>query len=264
MPAPPPGEPGFRQGDHLCYYVAGAQVVAYFPRYARLDLDLARGAVTGALTRHALTTYGVFEDLVAIALGPFLRRRGMFPVHALAAEHDGQALLLVGERGSGKTTTGLSLLRAGWKLLSNDAPLLAFAGECVDVLRYPGLLSAYPDTLARFPELQALVPPGHPAARKLSFAAESVYADVWCERAPAALVCFPHVARTLEHALVPLPAPEVLRRLLPNAVDRWDEPTIAPHFAALGALARQARGFELRLGTDTGTLAALIGERVKG
>lgn len=33
-------------------------------------------------------------------------------------------MLLVGGIGAGKTTTGLSLLNAGWQLLSNDSPVV--------------------------------------------------------------------------------------------------------------------------------------------
>jgi hypothetical protein len=274
-PEPPPGPPAFAQEAHLRYYLAGTAVVAYFPRYARIDIDLARANVQGALAPAALTAGGVFEDLVAIALGPFLRRRGLFPVHAFAAAHAGRALLLVGERGSGKTTTGLSLLRAGWRLLANDAPLLAHAAPPastpdderpagIDVLAYPGLLSAHPDALARFPELAPLVPAGHPPERKLAFSAESLFPGSWLERAPAAAVCFPRVTAGPPHALARMPAPEALRRLLPNAIDRWDTATIAGHLAALGALVQAAPAYELRLGPRVEELPERLAALVAG
>ncbi|MBK9054983.1 MAG: hypothetical protein IPL78_30005 [Chloroflexi bacterium] len=43
VPAPPPGEPQFRQGDVLHYFVAGEQVTAHFPRFGQLQLDLTTG-----------------------------------------------------------------------------------------------------------------------------------------------------------------------------------------------------------------------------
>jgi hypothetical protein len=236
--------------------------VAHFPRYARLDLDLRRAQVLGRMTDAALTTYGVFEDLVAIALGPYLRRRGLFPVHAFAAAWRDQAALLVGARGSGKTTTGISLLRAGWRLLSNDAPLLAPDGAGVAVLSYPGLLSAYPDTLARFPELRALAPADHPAGRKISFAAESVYPGAWQSRATATVLCFPRVSSGGAHRLLSLSAPEALRLLLPNAIDRWDEATVAPHFTTLSALTRAAPAYRLELGPEVEALPELLASLV--
>ncbi|MEY9998116.1 hypothetical protein ABIE67_010237 [Streptomyces sp. V4I8] len=45
---------------------------------------------------------------------------GWTVLHASAAVKDGRAVLTLGEKGAGKTTTALLLARAGWGLLAND------------------------------------------------------------------------------------------------------------------------------------------------
>jgi hypothetical protein len=301
----------------LAYYVNGSQVTAYFPRFGQLHLDLSCGVTTGVITPNALATYGVFEDLIAIGLSPHFRRRGRFLIHAFAAviptpalprsqttrtgegvdspplsrssataEHPeggalhgpGVGVLLVGDIGAGKTTTGLALLHAGWKLLSNDSPILtqtqtptyrrgmprlyiSNSDSTLHVLSYPGLLSAYPDTLARFPELAGIAPPTE-TRQKTLFAAESIYPDVWVESAPPAGIFFPQVESRADHALERLPAPEALRLILPHAIEQWDREMIPAHLALLNQLVQSVPAYRLRLGPDSSTIPAVIASAI--
>ncbi len=264
VPAAPDHEPQFRQGNLLDYYVDGESVIAHFPRFGQVRLDLARGLTDGQITMAALDTYGVLEDLIAIALSPHLRRRGMFLIHAFAAgsplpEGEGigvraspRAVLIVGDIGAGKTTTGLALLNAGWKLISNDSPIL----RDTDVLSYPGLLAAYPDTYTRFPATAHLstAQPAAEGRKKITVAAESIWPEVWLERAPVEAIVFPKIEARLEHALEPLSPPDALRLLLPHAIEQWDKAMIPAHLAMLSQLVQAAPAYRLRLAPEIRTL----------
>ncbi len=256
-PNPPRREPDFRQGDLLAYYVEGERVIAHFSRFGQLSLDLARGQTDGRLLPTALQTYGVLEDLAAIGLSPHLRRRGLFLIHALAAAVNGRALLLVGGIGAGKTTTGMALLNDGWRLLSNDSPIIRAGGQ---VLRYPGLLAAYPETFARFPAARHLAEgeSERDGRAKLTIPAEQIWPDVWLDAAPIGAICFPVIEDRANHALEPIPAPQALAQLLPHAVEQWDKATIPQHLAVLRGLVEAAPAYRLRLGPDVLAIPAAL------
>ena len=277
-PPSPSVAPDFQQGQLLAYYIRGPEVTAHFPRFGQLQLNLAHGTTQGVITPAALTTHGVFEDLLAIGLSPHLRRRGMFLIHAFAAcppekDEGGRmkdeknlppstfilhpsSFILVGDIGAGKTTTGLALLHAGWKLLSNDSPILKMDSD-LKVLAYPGLLSAYPDSLARFPELAQLnITPQ--SREKTLFAAESIYPDVWRDSAPPAAIFFPQVESRKDHALERLSAPEALQRILPHAIEQWDREMIPAHLALLNQLIQSVPAYRLRLGPEVEKIPAMI------
>ncbi|MCI0398581.1 MAG: hypothetical protein L0332_23460 [Chloroflexi bacterium] len=256
-PEPPSGAPQFRQGDLLAYYLDGETAVAHFPRFGRLQLNLARGVTEGQIVPAALRTYGVLEDIIAIGLSPHLRRRGLFLLHAFAAASYGRAALLVGGIGAGKTTTGMALLDAGWQLLSNDSPVV---NEVAEVLSYPGVLAAYPDTLARFAATAhlATTTPGQEGRPKIVVPAESLWPGVWLDKAPAGAIFFPQIEARSGHALEPLTPPEALRRLLPHAVEQWDRPLIPRHLAALRRLVEAAPAYTLRLGPEVAAIPPLL------
>jgi hypothetical protein len=92
----------------------------------------------------------------------------------------------------------------------------------------------------------------------LTVAAESIWPDVWIERAPAAAILFPQIESRADHALDPVGPPEALRRLLPHAVEQWDREMIPPHLAALRRLVEAAPAYLLRLGPKVEAIPALL------
>jgi len=258
--APPDGPPHFRQGELLAYYVDLPEALVYVPRYGQVRLNLQTGSVCGQLWPPAVAQYGILEDMLAIALSPYLRRRGLYLIHAFAAALEDQAVLLVGDIGSGKTTTGLSLLNRGWKLLANDSPIFDAAGVARS---YPGLLAAYPETLAHF---AATRNPANtlPAGRKLAVAAEEIWPDVWREQAPIRAICFPQIEARQDHTATPLSPAETMRRLMPHTMEQWDQQTIPTHLRALRQLVSSAPGYELHLGPDVLAIPDLLMRLVAG
>ncbi len=262
VPAPPNRPPDFQQGDLLHYFVDGDQVIAHFPRYGQLHLDLAAGQTHGQIVAAAGQTHAILEDLIAISLSPHLRRRQRFLLHAFAAAHEGGAVLLVGGIGAGKTTTGLSLLNAGWQLLSNDSPALAANGR---ILQYPGVLAAYPQSFAHFPTMAHLAvgDDGGNGRHKISVTAESIWPDVWLSSAPVRAICFPQIERRTAHQLDPIAKPAALARLLPHAVEQWDKAMIPQHLQTLRQLVEAAPAYILHLSPDILAIPQAISAIIK-
>ena len=142
-------------------------------------------------------------------------------------------------------------------VLSNDSPILTATDSGVAVLAYPGLLSAYPDTLSRFPELGRLIP-NDTVREKTIFAAEAIYPDVWLGAASAGALLFPQIENRPEHALELLSMPEALQLILPHAIEQWDRAMIPAHLALLTQLIQTTPAYRLRLGPDTDTLPGIL------
>jgi hypothetical protein len=255
VPPPPDDEPIFVQQALFSYYRRDDGIHIHFPEIGQLVLDLDKGTTKGAIVPSCLDTYGLLEDIIASGLSPHLRRLGFFMIHAFAAAIDGRFALLVGDIGAGKTTTGIALLDNGWKLMSNDSPIVASSGR---VLSYPGFLSAYPDTLAMFASTRDLVTGPKENQRKIEFAAESLWPDIWLHEARAGVILFPQIQDTGKTTLEPLRKAEALGRLLPHSIDRWDEPMQSAHLAVLGELVESSPSYMLRVGRELKTLPDLI------
>jgi hypothetical protein len=271
-PLPPPGIPVISEGALVSYYGSGALVAVRLPRYGLITLDLSNNRVIGAVTRDCLEVYGVFEDVMMISLAPLYRRRGWYPVHAFAAlAPNGRAALITGDMGAGKTTTGLALLSAGWKLLSNDSPLLVVQAGTVQVLAYPGRLSAFDDSLARFEHLKKFIPaePRSPAEsvdllaparpQKRVFRAEEAFVDPWAISATAGGVFFPQVVPGLAQSeLVKVKPKEALLQLMPQAIEGWDKEAVGQNLQLLSRLVEQVPCYSLRLSPQVEHLPELL------
>ena len=273
-PPPPPGMPALSESPLVSYYGSGDLVVVRLPKYGLVTVDLANSRLIGAVTRLCLEAYGVFEDVLMMTLAPLYRRRGWFPLHAFAAlAPNGRVALITGNMGSGKTTTGLALLSAGWKLLSNDSPLLRLANDQVEVLAYPGQLSAFDDSLARFDALKQFIPTDPvpetldllaPSGRqKRVFRAEEAFAEPWASTGPAGGVFFPQVVPGLEQSeLVPVPSTKAALELVPQAIEGWDKATVPQSLHLVRTLVEQAPCYILRLSPQVEQLPEVISQGV--
>lgn len=263
VPSPPTEEPCYSQPD-LAVYQDGGAYLLHLPRVAQLCVDPAMGLVSGVIAPAALDTYGAFEDINAIGLSPLFRRNGRVLIHAFAAAISGRAVLLVGDNASGKTTTGLSLLSAGWKLIANDATLLGEQSDRVIAYAYPGLLSAHGDALQRIPVLRPLLsdPAAMPARPgwKYVFDAQDHFPAPWLWEAEVAAVCLLQLDSERGqsgHHLTSISPAVAVGQLLPHSVDRWDQETLDLQIDLVHRLA-QVPIYRLRLGRDVLALPQLM------
>jgi len=225
-PMPPPDIPIITEGELVSYYGHGTLIYVRLPKYGLISVDLDKYHLTGVVTQACLEAYGVFEDVMMISLAPLYRRRGWFPVHGFAAQAPtGQATLISGEMGTGKTTTGLALLSAGWKLLSNDSPLL-------------------PEATSR---------------QKRVFRVEEAFHNPWASSARAGGIFFPKVVPGLQQSkLIEIEPKAALLQLIPQAIEGWDKETIGKNLQLLSFLVEQVPCYNLQLSPHVEELPALL------
>ena len=272
LPEPPPERPLYSERAQfslnapttLAVYREGQGVLLYFPLGAEVYipmLGVERDTCTeidGVVTAQLLAT-GYLNDVLFTALAPVLRRRGYYLVHAFVANYEGRALMLVGSSGSGKTTTGLRLIREGWGFLSDDVASLANGPEGVIATPVPGgmSVSAYTvELLSKVTEVNGIEVTGV-GGNKAPVAVSSV-TDGWAGRAKVTGICFPRVGVNSESRLAPLSKAQTLARLIECSVDRWDEALLSDHFHLLELVCLQAGGYELDLGRDLERLPELL------
>ncbi len=256
-----PHVPPISSGPDVAHFRTGDRLVTLFHGWGRFDIDLQAARIEGRMARAAITRYGVFEDMILLAMAPLLRRRGYFPIHAFAAAVGQGALALLGDIGAGKTTTGVSLLLRGAKLVANDAPLVHLDGDKPMLYAYPGLISAYPDSIARFPQLAPLLTEDQSldGSEKISFSADVIRPDPWTMQARPAALLFPAITPDAPRCrLQPMSRFQALQHLVAQSVESWDVETIPAHMRALRRLVEMAPAYRLILAPDITRLPELL------
>jgi hypothetical protein len=252
---------GDRRATGLPYDVIVDQglLIAEFHGIGVLAVDGAQSRADGYLIKPDRLSPNLIEYLFHLALIELLRRGGLYTIHATALEHNGRAILIPGNSGRGKTTSFISLLRSGYRYLSDDHPLLYDAGAHVEVLPFPIKINVTDATVQFFPELrEASEQVLHPGVPKRFFYAEDLYPTAVGERCQPALVLFPHVVDTPKSHLELLPKSRALEALLPQALLVYDQEVARREFKVLAKLVQQVDCYRLHFGRDILDLPKLI------
>jgi len=78
--------------------------------------------------------------LLGIALATLLQQRGLFVLHASSVSVNDQAVVFLGWKGAGKSTTAASLFKRGHPMISDDVVAIDDSGSTA-----PTILSGYPN-----------------------------------------------------------------------------------------------------------------------
>ena len=109
----------------------------------------------GGPPRLAEDAFVLSQAIFATLLPAALRSWGWLPLHAAAVDWGGRAVVFPAATGSGKSTLALALVRAGFRLLADDMPILRPTADGAFTLRgFPERCRVLPGTLAFFPELR--------------------------------------------------------------------------------------------------------------
>lgn len=252
---------GDRRETNLPYQVFGdgGRLIADFFDVGVLVIDGSQQRADGYLINPHTMHESLIEYLFHLALIELLRRQGLYTIHATALERNGKGVLIPGNSGRGKTTSFLSLLRSGYRYLSDDHPLMRDAGTHVDLLPFPIKINVTEETIAFFPELRTapahVLPPRFP---KRAFYAEELYATAIGECCRPAIVLFPQVVDASSSHVEPLPKSRALEMLLPQALLVYNSEVARREFQVLVKVVQQVECYRLHFGRDILDLPNLI------
>ncbi len=237
----------------------GGRLIADFFDAGVLVMNGVQGRADGYLIKPETMQANLIEYLFHLALIELLQHRGLYTIHATALEKHGRGVLIPGNSGRGKTTSFISLLRSGYRYLSDDHPLIRDAGTHVDVLSFPIKIRVTEATIEFFPELRNapdhVLPSGSP---KRSFYAEELYPTSVSDPCQPAMVLFPHVVDAPRSQLELLPKCRALEVLLPQALLVYDPEVARREFQVLARLVQQVDCYRLHFGRDILDLPKLI------
>ncbi|MDF0665610.1 MAG: hypothetical protein P0119_05975 [Nitrospira sp.] len=235
------------------------RLIADFPDVGVLVMDGVQGRTDGYLIKPETMHTNLIEYLFHRALSELLRYRGLYTIHATAVEKHGHGVLIPGNSGRGKTTCSISLLRSGYRYLSDDHPWIRDAGTHVEVLPFPIEISVTETTIAFFQEL--LDAPDHvlqSGSPKRSFHAENLYPNSLGDCCQPAVVLFPHMVDAPHSHLELLPKSRAMELLLPQALLVYDPEVARREFKVLAKLVQQVDCYRLHFGQDILDLPKLI------
>lgn len=252
-----------RPEDDLPYVVSqdGGRLLIDFAEAGLFMIEGAYGRAEGYLLKPERMPANLIEYLFHLTLIELLRHQRLYTIHATALEWHGRGVLIPGNSGRGKTTSFISLLRAGYRYLSDDHPLIRDAGDHVELLPFPIKINVTKETIAFFPELHNApeqVLQRQPGFHKRGFYAEELYHTEIGGSCRPALVLFPQVVDAAQSHLERLPKSQALQLILPQALLVYDQEVARREFHVLAKLVQQANCYRLHFGRDILDLPKLI------
>lgn len=190
------------------------------------------------------------SSLIGMSIAEILKYHNLYFLHSAALYGGGIGYLISGDGGCGKTTTSLSLVREGFRYVSDDSLFLEeLNGE---IVAYPLYTSFHidQDLAGRFPEIargkNQLISEGV----KVSVDMSQTFPDSFIPFIRPDITVFPKINSNEKSQLYPLTRIEVYKRLLKQTVLAADKEVSRNQLKALEALVRQTVGFELLSGRD--------------
>ncbi|SLM32113.1 hypothetical protein MTBBW1_60013 [Desulfamplus magnetovallimortis] len=202
---------------------------------------------------------GIYTPLITILFREILNSYGYTLLHSAAVCYpDGTGALIIGESGHGKTTTALSLVRHGARLLGDDLTLIELKENSVIAHGVPERLNITEDTYAFFDELKEM--PLEALSRKNQLKKtvdpEAVYGEsCWQNKTEINYIFFPEISKK-GPLLKPLKSNKILEKLIKSHGFCCDQKTDADAMYRLISIADITNSYKLFTGDDPASLGS--------
>jgi hypothetical protein len=223
-----------------------------------LRIDDARGCGAGYLVHPEAMHLDVRISFLHFAVTELLKLRGLYTLHATALEKEGRGVLIPGTSGRGKTTSCIALLRDGYRLLSDDHPLVRERDGELEILSFPVKIDVTDGTINFFPELLDAKERLHPGVRKRFFYTEDLYPGRTANHCEPCVILCPQVVDWPSSHLEPISRSRVLEELLREGMLVFDRDVAARQFQTFSRLVAQTECYRLFFGEDVLDLPRLI------
>ncbi|MDT7041593.1 hypothetical protein [Candidatus Nitronereus thalassa] len=195
---------------------------------------------------------------VNVAIAELLRWKGLYEIHAVAMERFGKGVMIAGKPGLGKTTAGLSLLRAGYGFISDDFPFLRIKESRIEILAGHDRIDVREKTLGFFPELQTIPLTRRDRSKKDSFYVNDLFPGTKVDSCECHLLLFPQVVSEKQSYLKPMSKHLALKELLPQGLLIHDKEIAKREFQLYSTLVERTPCYRLHYGEDRWDLPTLL------
>lgn len=212
-----------------------------------------RGKESHRVSKHNLFLVGLFHLL------PY---QNLYHLHAAGLVRGETGYLFIGESGSGKSSLSLSLVRQGWRYLSDDVLLFRPSMNGVEALSFRKRFFLDPALSRHYHEISAhLEETSYGGDTKQLFDVESVYPDQFSPNCFPRVLIFTRIVPHAESALVPIDRASVLVRLMQQSATLFfNRQVVKAHAEALKRLLYQTTHYQLFAGVDLREDPAKISE----
>lgn len=183
----------------------------------------------------------------------WLKQRGLFLLHAGCVAEQGEGVLILGRSRAGKSTLAVSAVRASFRFLSDEQPVLSLRRGALQARAFPRRIRLDRPSAMQIPELQPLA-----AAAdhwRVIFPMEQVWPGCLTASCEPRLLIFPRFLARGRLRLRRVTASETLARLLQDPYFVWHRQSarnwsLRRHLALFEVLAQRTRAYALDYGVS--------------
>ena len=240
------------------FYREGEIILADFFDLGLLEIKYKKRCIKGYFVECNAINPNASINFLKFALIELFKLEKLYIIHAAALEKAGRGLLIPGYSGQGKTTCCISLIRAGYRCLSDDNPFLHEGKNGLKILPFLTKIDVTERTIEFFPELRDSKECLYQGVEKRYFYIEDLYPHSQADTCEPNIIIFPQIVDSPKSHLELLPKNRAFEELLPHAILILDKSIAKQQFQTLSHLINKVDCYRLYLGRDVLELPQII------